>query len=122
MTVLQENRGCITHSEQDSAPGTDHAPFIILASDSPAPELIIKKSFPAESDSLFFPRGLGHAVVRLWFDGGPRRGPEAGMFSGDFVMHNFFWLERIYESFQKWMDATGGSCMEVQIYGPQSVL
>ena len=37
-------------------------------------------------------------------------------------MHNFFWLERIYESYQKWSEATGGSCIEVHVYGPQSVL
>jgi len=122
VTRLEKNGDWIAHSEQDSISGVDHAPFLILASDSPAAESIIKKSFPAESDSLFFPRGLGHAVVRLWFDRPPRRGPEAGMFSGDFVMHNFFWLERIYESYQKWGEATGGSCIEVHVYGPQNVL
>ncbi len=119
---LETNGDWIVHWEQDSIPGIDHAPFLILASDSPAAESIIKNSFPAESDSLFFPRGLGHAVIRLWFDRAPRRGPEAGMFSGDFVMHNFFWLERIYEAYQKWSEGTGGSCIEVHVYGPHTVL
>jgi len=116
------NGDWIAHWEQDFIPGTEHAPFLILAADSPAAGSIIKNSFPSESDSLFFPRGLGHAVIRLWFDRAPRRGPEAGMFSGDFVMHNFFWLEKIYREYQKWSEATGGSCIEVHVYGPQTVL
>ena len=78
---------------------------------------IIKNSFPA--DNFFFPHGLGHAVIRLWFDTQPRRGPESGMFSGDFVMHNFFWLEKIYAPYKKWHDETGGSCIEVHVYGPR---
>jgi carotenoid phi-ring synthase / carotenoid chi-ring synthase len=108
------------HWEQDGTPGVDHAPFVILASDSPGAEAIIKSSFPA--DNLFFPHGLGHAVIRLWFGKSPRSGPEAGMFSGDFVMHNFFWLERIYDSYKTWHTETGGACIEAHVYGPPSML
>lgn len=118
----EKNEGWIAHWEQDSIHGADHAPFLILALDSTAAGSIIKGSFPTESKTLFFPRGLGHAVIRLWFDRAPRRGPEAGIFSGDFVMHNFFWLERIYETYQKWSEVSGGACLEVHVYGPQSVL
>ena len=116
-----ENKGdWITHWEQDGFVGADHAPFIILASDSPAADSIIKSSFPA--DKFFFPHGLGHAVIRLWFDKQPRHGPESGVFSGDFVMHNFFWLEKIYAPYEKWHDETGGTCIEVHVYGPRDVL
>jgi carotenoid phi-ring synthase / carotenoid chi-ring synthase len=52
----------------------------------------------------------------------PRPGPEGGMFTGDFVMHNFFWLERMYASYRRWHKATGGSAIEVHIYGPPEVL
>jgi carotenoid phi-ring synthase / carotenoid chi-ring synthase len=108
------------HFERDGLAQSASASCLILATDSPAAESIIRNSFP--SDRLFFPHGLGHAVIRLWFDREPRRSPEAGIFSGDFVMHNFFWLHKIYETYRSWYDETGGSCIEVHVYGPQSVL
>ena len=108
--------------QHDGLTESASASFIILASDSPAAESIIKQSFPSESASLFFPHGLAHAVIRLWFDQRPRRNPEAGIFSGDFIMHNFFWLDKIYGSYRKWHEETGGSCIEVHVYGPQNVL
>jgi isorenieratene synthase len=44
------------------------------------------------------------------------------MFSGDFVMHNFFWLDKIYDEYKNWANQTGGSCIEVHVYGPRDVL
>ncbi|GAB4506714.1 MAG: hypothetical protein Fur0017_29690 [Anaerolineales bacterium] len=117
---VEKDGAWAVHWEQDGVSGVDSAPFVILASDSPGAESIIRYSFPAED--LFFPHGLGHAVIRLWFDKPPRRGPEAGMFSGDFVMHNFFWLHRIYDSYKTWHAETGGACIEVHVYGPPKVL
>ncbi|MCB9113243.1 MAG: FAD-dependent oxidoreductase [Anaerolineales bacterium] len=117
---VEKDEAWTVHWEQDGVSGVDSAPFLILASDSPGAESIIRNSFPA--DSFFFPHGLGHAVIRLWFGKSPRRGPEAGMFSGDFVMHNFFWLHRIYESYKTWHAETGGACLEVHVYGPPNVL
>lgn len=96
------------------------APSIILAADSPAAESIIRSSF--STVDLFFPHGLAHAVVRLWFNAIPRKIPEAGIFSGDFIMHNFFWLDQIYDSYRKWRQKVGGSCIEIHVYGPASIL
>jgi isorenieratene synthase len=110
----------LVHFELNGLPESVTAPFLILASDSPGAESLIKNSF--QTDNLFFPYGLGHAVIRLWFDKQPRKHPEAGMFSGDFVMHNFFWLDRIYDSYRAWSDETGGACIEVHVYGPDDVL
>jgi isorenieratene synthase len=110
----------VAHIESDQVHESIRAPYVILASDSPAAESIIKNSFP--SDNLFFPHGLAHAVIRVWFDTVPRKTPESGIFSGDFIMHNFFWLHKIYEPYRKWHDETGGSCIEVHVYGPESVL
>jgi isorenieratene synthase len=110
----------IVHYESDRSPESIRSRFVILASDSPAAESIVKRSFPA--DGLFFPRGLAHAVIRMWFDIQPRKHPEAGIFSGDFIMHNFFWLDQVYDSYRQWSDQTGGSCIEVHVYGPDSVL
>jgi isorenieratene synthase len=110
----------VAHIESDNVQDSVKATCVILASDSPAAESIIKSSFPA--DNLFFPHGLAHAVIRLWFDTVPRKTPESGIFSGDFIMHNFFWLHKIYEPYRKWHAETGGSCIEVHVYGPESVL
>lgn len=93
---------------------------VILAVDSGAAAAIIKNSF-GEND-LFFPRSLSNAIVRLWFERAPKPGPEGGMFTGDFVMHNFFWLERMYAPYRKWHKGTGGSAIELHIYGPQTAL
>ena len=117
---VQKDGNWIAHIQRDGLTESANAPFIILASDSPAAESIIKSSFP--SDNFFFPHGLSHAVIRFWFDKTPRKHPEAGIFSGDFIMHNFFWLDKIYEPYREWHDKTGGSCIEVHVYGPADVL
>ena len=117
---IEKNGDWTVHFKSGKAFESLNAEYVILASDSPAAESIIKKSFP--SDASFFPHGLGHAVIRLWFDKSPRTTPESGIFSGDFVMHNFFWLHKIYDSYVKWHDETGGSCIEVHVYGPDEVL
>ncbi|MBV6451455.1 MAG: hypothetical protein MHPDNHAH_02193 [Anaerolineales bacterium] len=110
----------IAHLESDGIPASIRSRFVILASDSPSAESIIRNSFPA--DGLFFPHGLGHAVIRLWFGKQPRKHPEAGIFSGDFVMHNFFWLDKIYDEYRKWSAEAGGACIEVHVYGPEDAL
>jgi hypothetical protein len=93
---------------------------VILAIHSAAASIIVKNSFG--ENELFFPRSLANAIVRLWFDRPPKPGPEGGMFTGDFIMHNFFWLERMYAPYRRWHKATGGSAIEVHIYGPQAAL
>ena len=117
---LERDGDWVVHFESDGVHESLKAPYVILASDSPAAESIIQSSFP--SDGLFFPHGLAHAVIRLWFDTQPRKHPEAGIFSGDFVMHNFFWLDKIYAEYRQWSAETGGACIEVHVYGPQEVL
>lgn len=93
---------------------------VILAVDSAAASSILQKSFGP--NDLYFPKSLANAIVRLWFDTSPKAGPESGMFTGDFVMHNFFWLERLSAPYRKWHKATGGSALEVHIYGPDETL
>ncbi len=92
---------------------------VILAVDAAAAQSILKNSF---DDELYFPRSLPNAIVRLWFDCPPKPSPEGGMFSGNFIMHNFFWLERLYADYRTWAKSTGGSALEVHIYGPQEAL
>ncbi len=110
--------------EWQSASGTEsaQAQHVFLAADSYIAQKILQASFGADVDDLFFPRALSNAVVRLWFDTIPQREAEAGIFSGDFTLHNYFWLDRIYNPFRRWGRETGGSVIEAHIYGPPEVL
>src|SRR5690606_9328294 len=117
---VENDEDWVAQFESDGIPNSIRSRFVIIASDSPSAESIIRNSFNA--DSLFFPHGLGHAVIRLWFGKQPRKHPEAGIFSGDFVMHNFFWLDKIYDAYRKWSAETGGACIEVHVYGPEEAL
>jgi isorenieratene synthase len=65
---------------------------------------------------------MATAVVRVWFDREPGHSSESGILSGDFTADNFFWLHRIQDSYVHWHRATGGSAVELHIYGPPWVL
>jgi isorenieratene synthase len=68
------------------------------------------------------PVALPNVAVRLWFDQSPSSGAAGGMFTGDVPMDNFFWLHRLYDEFREWHDATGGSAIEVHLYGRGALL
>jgi carotenoid phi-ring synthase / carotenoid chi-ring synthase len=111
-------------TENPQQMGTMKAPQLILATDSPNTAAILRSS-PTTSQAaanLDFPRGMETAVARLWFDRTPIATSEAGIFSGDFILDNFFWLDQIQASYLSWRRATGGSAIEVHIYGPPSLL
>lgn len=93
---------------------------VILAVESSAAQSILQNSF-GHAD-WFFPRSLSNAVIRVWFDARPRQGAEAGIFTGDFILHNYFWLDRLYNPYRRWARETGGSCIEAHIYGPPEAL
>jgi isorenieratene synthase len=65
---------------------------------------------------------MATAAIRIWFDRQSRRGSEAGILSGEFLPDSFFWLHRIQDAYIRWHRATGGSAIEVHIYGPPMVL
>jgi isorenieratene synthase len=44
------------------------------------------------------------------------------MFSGDFALDNFFWLDRIFNDYIRFRRETGGSAIESHIYGPPVLL
>jgi isorenieratene synthase len=101
------------------------ASHVILATDAPATEALLRASPDTASQAvgLRLPGGWPSAAIRLWFTRAPeRRGAEAGMFSGDFVLDNFFWLHRIYDDYIRWARSTGGSAIESHIYGPPELL
>jgi len=99
-------------------PRTFLADHVILAVDAPAAQRILCESpaTRAEAGKLTWPEGLPDGIVRLWFDARPRPGPEGGIFTGDFIVDNFFWLHRIQPEFAEWAKATGGSAIEMHLY------
>jgi isorenieratene synthase len=108
----------------DSVQGEEsaRAAEIILATDPKNAKQILRESFGEEIDDLFFPRALSNAVVRLWFDVKLKDIPEAGIFTGDFTVHNFFWLDRLSNPYRRWSREGGGSALEVHIYGPPETI
>lgn len=97
---------------------------IILATQAPAAERLLLGS-PATKEiasTLRFPGAVRNATVRLWFDTEPRPGTPGGMFTGDFLPDNFFWLHRLYDDFAEWNQQTGGSVIEVHLYANKDVL
>lgn len=105
-------------------PRTFHAAHVILAVDAPAAQRLLCASPVTQpiAETLTWPGGQPSAVVRVWFGARPRPGPEAGIFTGDFVVDNFFWLHQLQTEFIEWARATGGSAVELHIYGPDDFL
>lgn len=103
---------------------TIEADYVILAVDAPAAARLLADS-PATTEAaaaLRFPVGTPSAIVRLWFGAQPRRGSEAGIYTGDVVMDNFFWLHRLQPTYAEWSQATGGSALEMHIYSTPDLL
>lgn len=97
---------------------------VILAVDAPAAKKLLQES-PATAEAaarLRFPAGVPTAIIRLWFKVKPRAIAEAGIYTGDFVMDNFFWLDRLQTAYAEWSRATGGSAIEMHIYGPPELV
>ncbi|MBW8010596.1 MAG: FAD-dependent oxidoreductase [Chloroflexi bacterium] len=110
-------------SEETAIMGYSLTKQIVLATDAPNTSKIVANSPDmATKEELFWPRGMATAVVRIWFDKSPTPGAEGGIFSGDFVIHNFFWLHIIQDQYRRWHRATRGSAIEVHIYGPPELL
>jgi isorenieratene synthase len=127
--VPPKGGGIITNSGDewrvtwDSAEGEESACAreVILATDPNNAKKILGASFDGV-ENLFFPRALSNAVIRLWFDRKPHQTAEAGIFTGDFTVHNYFWLDRIYNPFRRWAREKHGSALEVHVYGPPEIL
>jgi isorenieratene synthase len=109
------------------AQGNQHAlaaNHIILALDAPAAKRLLNDSplMTTAAAALHFPSGVATAIIRLWFKGKPQPIAEAGIYTGDFVMDNFFWLNRLHPAYMEWSRQTGGSALEMHIYGPSELL
>lgn len=113
----------ITGNSQEQA-HTWRAKQVILAVDGPAAQKLLSQSpaTAAQTAPLQFPTGVPTAIIRLWFGRQPAPVAEAGIFSGDFVMDNFFWLNRLQPAYMDWSRETGGSALEMHVYGPPEFL
>lgn len=99
------------------------APQVILALHGSAAQKLLLASpvTQPQAATLRFPSGLRNAVVRLWFSAAPKDSASSGMFTGDFVPDNYFWLHRIHREYDAWR-ATGGSAIELHFYGDAALL
>lgn len=118
--IEQDTDSWIVHSSI----GSFSARSIILATDAPNTRSILCASAATApvAQTLHFPRGLPTAILRFWYDAAPRDRVEAGIFSGDVIVDNYFWLHRLQDQYIRWHRATGGSAIEAHIYGPPDVL
>jgi isorenieratene synthase len=100
------------------------ARHVILAVNAPAAQRLLHHSAATRpaAQALTFPAALRSTVIRLWFSAAPRPGTPGGMFTGDFVPDNFFWLHRLYPDCRAWHAHTGGSVVEVHLYGSDALL
>jgi isorenieratene synthase len=101
-----------------------YAQRIILATHAPGAERLLGagSDTQAEAKRLRFPKTVRNATVRLWFASAPRAGTPGGMFTGDFLPDNFFWLHRLYDEYRAWHRETGGSALELHLYAADNVL
>ncbi len=107
--------------------GSEETDQIILALDAPAArKLLLSSPDTSEiAERMVWPLAVPSAVMRFWFSRAPRGAlarPEAGIFTGDFILDNYFWLHRFQKLFQDWHAVTGGSAAECHIYGPPEAL
>ena len=105
-----------------AAAGVMTTPAVILATDAANAAALWRASAPADAAATYWPRALSSGVARFWFARHPRPGSEAGIFSGEFTGHNFFWLHRIQDEYRRWHNRCGGSAIEVHLYGPPELL
>ena len=97
---------------------------VVLATDAPAARHLLTTGpdTAVAAGAMLWPEGQASAVARLWFRTTPVLNATGGMFGGDFVLDNYFWLHRIQTPFRRWHEVTGGSAVECHIYGPPGLL
>jgi carotenoid phi-ring synthase / carotenoid chi-ring synthase len=104
--------------------GSFTARSIILATDAQHTRSILGASEATRdiAETLYFPRSLPTLILRFWYDAQPKSKVEAGIITGDAIVDNYFWLHRLQDQYARWSKATGGSAIEVHIYGPPELL
>lgn len=100
-----------------------HADAVILALDPSGLTALVEGTKLAElvlPDSAVVPLGLRSTAVRLWFTQRRRAGRSTnGVLSG-LDADAFFWLDDIHATFASWRLDTGGSVLELHLYGERA--
>jgi len=102
--------------------GEVYADQVVLALDAPAARDLLSRCPDTNVQGLSWPLTIPTAVMRFWFSRTPRSAAEAGIFTGNFAIDNFFWLHRFQTPFIDWHAATNGSAIEVHVYGPPELI
>ncbi|MCU0480968.1 MAG: NAD(P)-binding protein [Anaerolineae bacterium] len=102
---------------------TLYAQHIIIATNAPSAQRLLMDSPTTAplAQKIKFPDAISNVVVRMWFDSAPIGGANSGMFTGDSVIDNFFWLHRLYDEFADWGEM-GYSALEVHLYIEEELL
>jgi isorenieratene synthase len=106
ITPTTDNSGWHIHSNQPTLT-TNH---LIRATDPDNAHKILQQSgLVNKGDDFYWPRGRETAVIRLWFNRAPQSSSssEAGIFTGDFTVDNFFWLHRLQTQYRQGMKRRG---------------
>jgi isorenieratene synthase len=76
-------------------PSTAAAKQVILAVDAPAAARLLRESpeTTEQARRMWFPSGVPTAIIRAWYPRKPASLAPTGIFSGDFIVDNFFQLE-----------------------------
>lgn len=100
-----------------------HADAVVLALDPPGLSHLVEGSDLAElvlPPGTILPVGLHSSAVRLWLGRRRRAGRASnGVFSG-LSADAFFWLDDLHASFASWRERTGGSVLELHLYGERA--
>lgn len=123
-SVAREGDGWRIAVEDQSRRGNRaiFAQHVILATNAPTAKRLLYNSSATSTEArvMRFPEGQRTTTVRLWFTKSPASGATSGMFTGDFLFDNFFWLHKMQDAFRQWHDATGGSAVELHLYAPDA--
>lgn len=120
--IIPQEQGYQLEIETADGQRVETAEQLVLALSAPATQALLQTSGLIQPNEYQFPQGIPTAIIRIWFNRQPAPVSEAGIFSGDFIVDNFFWLHRLQTVYQDWARQTGGSAIEMHIYGPPEIL
>jgi carotenoid phi-ring synthase / carotenoid chi-ring synthase len=92
------------------------ADYLIIATDEQNARKLLSRT------SLKKEKGVKTLVFRIWYSVSPNTKAEGGILSGDLMLDNYFWLNKIYDTYHQWEIETGGCVFEGHIYGPLDVV
>ncbi len=100
--------------------GRFEADAVVLALDPASLARLLDREQARVLGDARLPQGLPSVVVRFWFRDRPdARRAGCGIFA-ELPGDNFFWLDRVQRRFAAWARRTGGSVLELHLYGSRA--